>query len=54
MYLYSVVILMSILSSYMLQFIFSPQMLSDNRIWRTRTVDIGVISAEQALAWGCR
>lgn len=27
-------------------------LLTDNRIWRQRTVDIGVISAEQAQAWG--
>ncbi len=26
--------------------------LSDNRIWKQRTVDIGVISAEDAMAWG--
>ena len=28
------------------------ELLTDNRIWKQRTVDIGVISAEQALAWG--
>jgi NADH-quinone oxidoreductase subunit D len=28
------------------------QLLTANRIWRQRTVDIGVFSAEQALAWG--
>ncbi len=27
-------------------------LLTDNRIWKQRTVDIGVMSAEQALAWG--
>jgi NADH-quinone oxidoreductase subunit D len=27
-------------------------LLSANRIWKQRTVDIGVFSAEQALAWG--
>ena len=27
-------------------------LLTDNRIWKQRTVDIGVFSAEQALAWG--
>ena len=27
-------------------------LLSGNRIWKQRTVDIGVMSAEQALAWG--
>jgi NADH-quinone oxidoreductase subunit D len=25
---------------------------TDNRIWKQRTVDIGVMTAEQALAWG--
>lgn len=34
-----------------------PQMLTNNRIWRNRTVDIGVITAEEALnygfRWGC-
>ena len=28
------------------------ELLTGNRIWRQRTVDIGVMSAEQALAWG--
>ena len=28
------------------------ELLTTNRIWKQRTVDIGVISAEQALAWG--
>ena len=28
------------------------QLLTGNRIWKQRTVDIGVMSAEQALAWG--
>ena len=28
------------------------ELLSANRIWKQRTVDIGVISAEDALAWG--
>ena len=27
-------------------------LLTKNRIWKQRTVDIGVVSAEQALAWG--
>jgi NADH-quinone oxidoreductase subunit D len=27
-------------------------LLTDNRIWRQRTVDIGTFTAEQALAWG--
>ncbi len=27
-------------------------LLTDNRIWKQRTVDIGVVSPEQALAWG--
>lgn len=34
-----------------------PQMLTNNRIWKNRTVDIGVITAEEALnygfRWGC-
>lgn len=34
-----------------------PQMLTNNRIWKNRTIDIGVISAEEALnygfRWGC-
>ncbi|KAL1441607.1 hypothetical protein MTO96_008567 [Rhipicephalus appendiculatus] len=28
-------------------------LLTGNRIWKQRTVDIGVISAENALDWGC-
>ena len=28
------------------------ELLTGNRIWKQRTVDIGVISAEDALAWG--
>ena len=28
------------------------ELLTSNRIWKQRTVDIGVITAEQALAWG--
>ncbi|CAG9466533.1 unnamed protein product [Pedinophyceae sp. YPF-701] len=28
------------------------EMLTDNRIWRQRTVGIGVVSADDALAWG--
>jgi NADH-quinone oxidoreductase subunit D len=28
------------------------ELLTNNRIWKQRTVDIGVFSAEQALAWG--
>jgi NADH dehydrogenase (ubiquinone) Fe-S protein 2 len=27
-------------------------LLTDNRIWKARTVDVGVISAEDALNWG--
>lgn len=27
-------------------------LLTDNRIWKQRTVDIGIITPEQALAWG--
>jgi NADH-quinone oxidoreductase subunit D len=30
----------------------SKALLTDNRIWKQRTVDIGVVTAEQALAWG--
>ena len=26
---------------------------TDNRLWRQRTIDIGVISAEDAINWGC-
>lgn len=29
-------------------------LLTENRIWKARTVDIGVISAEDALNYGCR
>ena len=29
------------------------ELLSDNRIWKERTVGIGVISAQQAWDWGC-
>jgi NADH dehydrogenase I D subunit len=29
------------------------ELLSDNRIWKERTVGIGLLSAEQAWAWGC-
>uniref|UniRef100_A0A6F9DMB0 NADH dehydrogenase [ubiquinone] iron-sulfur protein 2, mitochondrial n=1 Tax=Phallusia mammillata TaxID=59560 RepID=A0A6F9DMB0_9ASCI len=29
------------------------EVVTENRIWRQRTVDIGVITAQQALAWGC-
>ncbi|KFW75106.1 hypothetical protein N305_02805, partial [Manacus vitellinus] len=29
-----------------------PQMLTNNRIWKNRTVDIGVITAEEALNYG--
>jgi len=28
------------------------QLLTSNRIWKQRTVDIGIMSAEEALAWG--
>jgi NADH:ubiquinone oxidoreductase subunit D len=27
-------------------------LLTENRIWKQRLVDIGIMSAEQALAWG--
>lgn len=30
------------------------QMLTNNRIWRNRTVDIGVVTAEDALNYGFR
>ena len=26
---------------------------TDNRLWKQRTIDIGVISAEDAINWGC-
>jgi NADH dehydrogenase (ubiquinone) Fe-S protein 2 len=29
------------------------ELLSDNRIWKERTVGIGNLTAEQAWAWGC-
>lgn len=28
-------------------------LLTMNRLWRQRTIDIGVLSAEDALNWGC-
>ncbi len=28
------------------------ELLTDNRIWKQRTVDIGIVSPEQAMAWG--
>jgi len=28
-------------------------LLTDNRIWKKRTIDIGIVSAEEALNWGC-
>ena len=30
------------------------QMLTNNRIWKQRTVDVGVVTAEDALNWGFR
>lgn len=33
---------------------FSAQMLTNNRIWKNRTVDIGVVTAEEALNYGFR
>ena len=27
-------------------------LLTDNRIWKQRTVDVGIVTPEQALAWG--
>lgn len=32
----------------------SVQMLTNNRIWKNRTVNIGVVSAEDALNYGFR
>lgn len=32
----------------------SVQMLTNNRIWKNRTVDIGVVTAEEALNYGFR
>ena len=29
-------------------------MLTNNRIWKQRTVDVGVVTAEDALNWGFR
>lgn len=29
-------------------------LITENRVWKERTVDIGVINAEQALSMGCR
>jgi len=29
------------------------EMLTHNRIWRERTVDVAVVKAEEAMAWGC-
>lgn len=29
-------------------------LITDNRVWKERTIDIGIISAEQALNMGCR
>ena len=28
-------------------------LVTDNRLWRQRTTDIGVLSSEDALNWGC-
>ena len=28
-------------------------LITDNRLWKQRTIDIGVISAEDAINWGC-
>ena len=28
--------------------------LTDNRVWKSRTVDVGVVTAEKALNWGFR
>ena len=32
----------------------TEDMLTNNRIWRERTIDIGVVSAEEALNYGFR
>ena len=29
------------------------ELLSGNRIWKIRLVDVGVVTAEEAMAWGC-
>ena len=31
----------------------AEEVVTDNRLWRQRTIDIGVISAEDAINWGC-
>ena len=28
-------------------------LITDNRLWKQRTIDIGVISSEDAINWGC-
>ena len=28
-------------------------LITDNRLWKQRTIDIGIISAEDAINWGC-
>lgn len=44
-------LIMDVLTSSLLSFI---QMLTNNRIWKNRTVNIGVVSAEDALNYGFR
>ena len=31
----------------------AEDLITDNRLWKQRTIDIGVISAEDAINWGC-
>ena len=28
-------------------------LITDNRLWKQRTIDIGIISSEDAINWGC-
>ena len=35
-------------------YFYNRQMLTNNRIWKQRTVDVGVVTAEDALNWGFR
>lgn len=44
-------LIIDVLTSFLLSFI---QMLTNNRIWKNRTVDIGVVSAVDALNYGFR
>ena len=29
-------------------------MLTNNRVWKERTVGVAVVKAEEAIEWGCR